>query len=361
MKSRSHPRSPGARGRLLVEIPLGLLLAVLLSYAVLRHLAGGDSLRQVHDHQVAVLVDHVRGASRVIDTPGTHAFLPYAQEVFVLDRRPSEYVMDGNERKDANHVPRLLVRARDGSSFGFERVVVQYALDTHAADRVLGDSGPGEAFKERLLDAFARSILRDAYGRYTTQEMLLPENRLAANADGKAQLERALGPHGITVLELAVSKPSFSPKFEETIARRQVADQDTEALARQVEELAASEGERLAQVVSQKELEERKVVAAGAAALAKALRAATRKRAEADAFAVDRLAAAQEVLAERLARAARNEERYRQEAEAFRQRTAALAAQGELAVRAALVEQLGSIPFELVPYDRTVKASEAAQ
>ena len=147
MEADSPPR-PRFR-RLALELPLVLVAASLIIYCALRMRANDGGLITVADHQAAVLVDFRTGRLTPDVSPGTKTFVPWLQRWYRLDRRPIEYVMEGNEHLHENRVPRLLVRGSDGTSFLFERVELQYALDTErltgaAMTRRFGDcSRPG--------------------------------------------------------------------------------------------------------------------------------------------------------------------------------------------------------------------------
>lgn len=344
-------RAGGTRAALLIEILCISILTPALVYLGLRVRAGNDSVRLIRDHQAAVFVDFLSGETTAVAEPGMKPFLPWLQDVVVLDKRPVEYVMVGNAYEHANRVPRLLVRGRDGSIYSFERVAIQYAVDTSQVATVLDDSGPGDGYKRWLMNAHARSILLDEFGRYTPQEIVLPDNKQAATARAKERLALALAGHGLEVLELSVSKPSFPEKFEQTIARRKVADQDTDGLRQSAELLLEGHAQRLAHKRSEKELELERMRGTLALRLEAARRASARRRYEADAYHATRLAAGELAARRKREQARQLAQRYTQEAEAFRSQTEALAERGVESVRAALIEQLAGIRFELAPYD----------
>jgi membrane protease subunit HflC len=339
----------GTSGRLLIEVPLALVLAVPLSFLVLRHMAGDNCMERISDHEVAV-VTSLLGEPRVVTTPGYTTFLPKLEDLLRLDRKPIEYVMAEGEKLPAGTQPKLIVRARDGTSFWFNSVRIQYAIDPKRAPLVLDDSGPGDAFEREIVDAYARAILRDEFGRFTPEEIVEPANRHQATEESKRRLnEEALSRHGLVVLDVAVSKPSFAEQYEATIERRKVAEQDLERMQRKLEGASADREWRLEQVRREAErsltgekhsLEEK---------LAKAASGATRKRSDADLYYAKRLSDATTEAETKTALAAAKLEVYTKEAEGVRAKALAFEAQGELAVRAALVDRLDKIQFILVP------------
>jgi membrane protease subunit HflC len=268
--------------RRLVECVLGLLLAPIAVWVAVRHLTGNQGLARVLDDEVAVHADYARGTTTIVSTPGYRPYLPWVQEVFRFDKSPNAFVMKGNVQQDENHVPRLLVRANDGSSFWFDELTLQYALMPDKADFVLEDSGPADAFKQKLVRAYARSILRDEFGRFSAEEAVKPENLRVATQKSLERLNLALNPHGIEVLEVSTPKPAFDQKYEEAIARRKVANQEVEHLKAELGQLAQVKIQREQAVRNDKEIEMRRLEGNLAADLSAAQTELIRARAEAD-------------------------------------------------------------------------------
>jgi hypothetical protein len=340
------------RGGALLEAVFVILLALVFCQQALQYFAGGGSVEEIADNEAAVVFDYMTGEGRVVVDPGFQTVVPYLQGVFTVDKSPVEYLMRGNDVATGTHVPRLVVRARDGSSFWFEYVTIQCAVSTESLMAVLEDAGPGDGFKQELIDAFARPILRDAYGRYSAEDIVLPENRQAATLAAKERLAEALAPHGIEVLELSASKPMFAKEYEATIERRKVAEQETDSLGLKAEELAAARDERLAKIAREKSLELEKVRGKLEGQIEAASLEGLLRRAAADAYETGRLLAGRLELTEKSMEAEARTAKYAKEAEGFLAQAEALAEQGELAVRAALVEKLQSVEFVLAPYNR---------
>ncbi|MCP3918458.1 MAG: hypothetical protein GY711_23175 [bacterium] len=344
--SRRHAR----RGRMLFELPLALILALAGVYFVLRSRVGDGGLAFLEDHQVLVRVDNLTGELEANDRPGAHTFVPWVREVHRLDRRPLRYLMgEGGEEVD-RRAPSLIVRGRESSSFFFGRVEIQAALDPARAGLALIDHGGERETMLQLVDAYSRPALRSAFGRFTAREIVLPANKQAATEAALENLTAALGRHGVRVLELSVSKPRFPQKYQEAINRRKVAEQDTERLVRERDELSASTGERAESVrtAEERKLLELQRTLGDMERLAQ--READAARRKTDLQAADQLDAATVARDGAVARAQVALARNRADAAAFQTRLDALESQGELAVRAALVERLGSITFDLVPY-----------
>ena len=133
-------------------IPI-IFLVLVLVFVVFVFVSGKGGIVDVADTEIAVLVNYVTGDETIITTPGVTIFLPWANEAFILDKAPNEFVMRGKQDIDFNHVRELSIRASDGSSFRFDEMVIQYQLIPSAAAVVLQDSGAGDAFKRNWVRA----------------------------------------------------------------------------------------------------------------------------------------------------------------------------------------------------------------
>jgi hypothetical protein len=346
MQPQSPKRTSPARRLLLF-----FLLTAALLYAGIRELAGDGGLAMVSDHQVLVRHDMASGSLSSDDRPGAHGFVPWLEEVRVLDRRTLRYVMGGDGPDPDQRVPALVVRGRDGANHAFLEVELQVALDSERADVALVDHGGSRATIMRLVDAYARPVLRAAFGAYSPRDIVLPENKQSGTAAAAVALERLLRRHGIRLLELSVSKPQFAPKYQETIQRRKVAEQEVTRLESERLALVAGAPDRLTGLRAQEErrLEELERELAEAERLA--ARAAEDLVARTEREVGDQVTAATLERDTALAKAQVLEERHRAEAAAFDRELEALAAQGDLPVRSALAERLGSVTIDLLPVE----------
>ncbi len=329
-----------------------LALAPALVWWALARYTGETGLARIGEDEVAVVVDYVGGEQRVVTTPGYRLYVPHFQQVFTFDRRPIDFYFQGNESWEPNKFPRLTVRADDGSSLFFNQFTLQYALIPERADGLLRDSGPGHAFKVRLVNAFARAVLRDELGRFSCEEIVLPESLEAAARRSKERLNGLLAPHAVEVLEIATPKPRFPDEYERAIERRKVANQEIEHLRGKRVQLEQEKQQRVARVRLEKETELRVLRGNLARDLITAEKDAVRARRDADVYSMHRSGDARSHRGRCEQEAAALTDRYTMEAEGLLARTEALAAHGEQAVRAALIERLSKIEFKLVPYAR---------
>jgi hypothetical protein len=331
---------------------LSLCLAPALIWWVLARHAGENGVARIGEDEVAVVVDYRTGTQRVVTTPGHRLFVPHFQEVFTFDRRPIDFFFQGNEPWEPNKFPRLTVRANDGSSLFFNQFTLQYALIPERAEDLLRDSGPGHAFKVRLVNGFARAVLRDELGRFSAEEIVLPESLEAAARRSKERLNELLAPHAVEVLEIATPKPRFPDEYEKAIERRKVANQEIEHLRGKHVQLEQEKEQRIARARREKETELRVLQGNLVRDLLTAEKNAVRVRRDADVYFMHRTGDAGSHRARMDQEAAALTARYTMEAEGLLAKAQALEAQGEQAVRAALIDRLPKIEFNLVPYSR---------
>lgn len=344
--------SRSKRRRRVVETAIAVLLTpIVLAYAMSR-ITGNPGLAHIRDDEVAVLVDYARGTQTLVGTPGYRTYVPWLQEFYALDKSPHAFVMKGNKEIGIDRAPQLLVRANDGSSFWFDEFTLQYALDPEKAALVLEDSGPGDAFQRELVKRYARSILRDEFGRFSAEEVVRPENLQSATRASLDRLNAALGPHGIDVLEVSTPKPAFDKTYEEQIGRRKVANQEVERLSAELGQLAQVKLQREQNVRDDKQSEMQQLDGNLVRDLGKARAELVRAKSEAENVYLDRVSQGRSTKLERDAQAAVLVAKYTALAEDAAKHTVALEARGESAVRAALVEKLHTIEFNLVPYSR---------
>ena len=343
---------------LLVELVAAALLAPILILLAARKLHGKSELVRVGDDQVGVILDRWSGETRVTSVPGFVLRLPWLQEVALLQRSPSSLVIGAPTKAGegaaaaANAGSKLFVRARDGSSFRVEQVVVQYAIVPEAAATVLDNLGFGGGVAQGLLAAYARSILCDELGRATAEETSRGEKLQDAVAATTARLQAAVLPHGIAILGISIAKPDFDAVYEDTIERAKTFRQQADELAEKTEQTERGRVAREAAVAKKKEVEFAKLEGDLVRDRGLAMRDARLARQEADDFF---RAQAREGEASRLANEAQAALVKAKNVAAARdvlRDGVELEQAGDLPVRKALVEKLGEIQIDLLPRPR---------
>lgn len=334
----------------LLELGVSIVLAPGLCWWALASYTGETGLAYTSEDEVAVVVDYLSGEQTIVTTPGYRLFVPHFQQVFRFDKRPVGFLFEGNQMHEANRYPRLTVRANDGSSFWFDEFELQYAIIPARADELLADSGPGHGYKMRLVNAFARAALRDELGRFSAEEVVLPDVIELASAASKQRLNDLLAPHAVEVLEVGKPKPRFNGEYETAIERRKVANQEIEHLRGKKLQLRQEKAQRIAAVRGKKEAELRTLQGALAQQILATEQDSIRILNEAEIFHLHRTGDGRLSRQRLETEAGAREDRYRMEAEGFLAKAQALEAQGQQAVRSALIERLPQTKFTLVPY-----------
>ncbi len=361
-----RPRPPGGGGGPDFQMPqmpkmpkmppklMGFLagLALLVIIGVAAVVSGRAGIVEISDTEVAVIVNYVTGNEEVVGRPGYRIFIPFLEQAFKFDKSPQEFKMSGDKDIDDNHVSKLTVRAKDGSNFWFGELTIQYQLIPSSANIVLHDSGENSSFKQNWMRTFARSILRDEFGKYSAEEVADPSTYTSATANATMRLNESLGKHGVEIIEIITPKPQFEDRYETAISMRKVANQEVEKLKAQAEQLIKERERRLADIERDKATEYELLLGDLEAEKITSERDAVevRKSAEASRISVSAQGRASE--ARLLQEAEGLEAQARKEAEGLTAKVAALAARGHVLVREKLAEKFGRILFEIVPYRR---------
>ncbi len=339
------PPSP----KVLTALGVLFLLLVLVGAGLLTGRAG---IVEISEREVGVIVNYMTGEEELVNQPGYRIFVPILEQAFKFDKSPNEFVMEGTKDRDSNHVKKLTVRANDGSNFWFETLKIQYQLLPSHATYLLHDSGEGEAFKQNWVRAYARSILRDEFGRYSAEEVADPSGYKTATANAKKRLNDSLRPHGVEIFKIITPKPKFEASYEKAIEDRKVANQQVEKLKIEANQLLKERDRRLANIERDKATEYELLLGTLEAQRISAEKDAVEVQKSADAWAITQRGAGQAEKDALLAEARGLETAARKEAEGLTARVEALAKRGDILVRETLAKKLASISFEIIPYRR---------
>ncbi|NQU49192.1 MAG: hypothetical protein HQ519_11135 [Planctomycetes bacterium] len=361
-----RPRPPGGGGGPDFQMPqmpkmpklprklIGFLggLALLLIIGVGAVVSGRAGIVEISDTEVAVIVNYVTGNSEVVNRPGYRIFLPFLEQAFIFDKSPQEFKMSGDRDIDDNHVRKLTVRAKDGSNFWFEDMTIQYRLIPSASNLVLNDSGSSDAFKQNWVRTFARSILRDEFGKFSSEEVADQSNYTEATTRAKQRLNEDLLKHGVTINEIITPKPKFEERYETSIADRKAANQEVEKLKENAIRLIRQRERRLADIERDKATEYELLLGDLEAKKIGAERDAVQIRKSAEASRISVSADGKATEARLLQEAEGLVAKAQKEADGLTAKVLALAARGDVLVREALAEKFARIQFEIVPYRR---------
>jgi len=334
--------------RVLPWVMVGVFVLVLMMFVT----TGQAGVIEVHDDQVVVIVNYLTGESSVDAQPGYKFFLPFLQQAFLLEKSTQKFLMSGDVDRDANHVAKLTVRANDGSNFWFDEVDIQYEIKPDMASLILSDSGVEQSFKRDWVRAYARSILRDEFGRFTASQVADPTNYRDATEAATSRLNDLLEAHGIRIIQIVTPKPKFDQRYEQAIEDRKVADEEVNRIKAQAEQLRQERERRVAEVDAIKAVEYEELKGTLEQMRIAAEQERVRVERTADAYKTQVVGEGQARRAQLTERARGETERARKDAEGLQKQAEALALQGEVLVREVLAQRLREITFSLVPYTR---------
>lgn len=353
----ARARRPGRRSKVEINVSPAKLAAVLvvvilLGFIGIASMTGNLGFRVISAEEVGVKVNYLSGNKTVLDTPGVKIYVPFLENVFTLDKTPQRFVMAGGTSSSGNRASLLTVRAADGSNFRFDTLEIQYELLPGSAADVIEDSGLGDAYKREWVRAYARSILRDEFGRFDAVGVADPANLQAAGVKSEERLNELLEPHGIHIVKIVTETPSFDPAYEKAIEDRKVADQEVERLEVEVNRLLQDRERRLAAVDKVKEIEKRELQGELVRQLKEAEKERIRVEKSADAYRVERVAEGLAARDRMVAEARGLTAKYTKEAEGLVARAEALEKRGTVVVREAIIDKLRRVRFTLIPYSK---------
>jgi membrane protease subunit HflC len=308
------------------------------------------AFKTVEPGQVALRINNLTGARDTIVQPGLVFRAPFGlHSLYVLDASPQTFSMKGNQNVDDLHVKELTVRASDGSNFVFNDTTLIFQVLGDKAEDVIRDAGPGTAFR-RWLKPYARSVLRDEFGRESTISVSNPANFGAATERARTRLNELLAPHGLTVTQIVTPRPHFSEEYENLIESRNTAENQLTVIGSDLARAQTERARRLAEVDRDQNRQIQEKRAELEAALATAVATQVNKFRETDQYRIDTVAQGQASLEASTARAA--ELRGQLEAEYSAQKASIEAFQSQPVERVMerLGEKLSGVTIKVQPW-----------
>ena len=251
------------------------------------------SCASIEAGQVAVRINNITGATEVITQPGLIMRLPFGiHTVYMLDVSPQTFHMRGPTNKNALEGKELDVRASDGSLFAFNDTTLLFRAIPGRADVTIRDSGLGHAYYEWMLP-YARSILRDEFGRESTISVSNPTSFGQAEERAKKRINKLLGEHGIEVTSVVTPRPRFSKEYEDLIESRNQTENQLAVIDSELSRAKTERDRKLAEV----ERDQNKIVQTKRAeletTLATAVTAQTETKRVVDTLKIEKLGAGQ--------------------------------------------------------------------
>jgi len=249
------------------------------------------SCASVEAGEVAVRINNITGGSEVITQPGLIMRLPFGiHSVYKMDVSPQTFHMRGTENKSPLEVHELDVRASDGSQFAFNDTTLLFRAIPDKADTTMRDSGLGHAYFEWMLP-YARSILRDEFGRESTISVSNPTSFGQAEDRAKQRLNKLLGEHGLEITSIVTPRPRFTKEYEDLIESRNQTENQLAVIDSELQRAKTERDRKLAEV----ERDQNKIVQTKRAdlesQLATAVTAQTETKRQVDTYKIEKVAA----------------------------------------------------------------------
>jgi membrane protease subunit HflC len=127
--------------------------------------------------------------------------------------------MHGETVIDDLTVNKLTVRASDGSNFHFEDTTLLFQLKGDEAIDAIRDAGTGYNYR-RWIAPYARTVLRDEFGRESTITVSNPTAYGEAANRANTRLNDRIAPHGVVLTQIVTPRPKFNQEYEQLIEER---------------------------------------------------------------------------------------------------------------------------------------------
>ncbi len=248
--------------------PVSLPVLPLAALAIL--LIGGLLTMRVgrmQSSEVGVLINNLTGNVEVRTEPGALIYNGLITDFWAIDNSLQTIKMVDNEGVN--------IKTVDGADVTLD-VEINYRLlqdPVVLRDKVVPECGIGkvtldivsfdprgrrsvrtqevEAYKAKWMLDFARSIIRYKFGELKTDHVYDASARALKAQEAVAEFNRLLNPHGIEVSQVIPDKFHFYAEYEEKIAEKKAADQESQSLREKAraatEDQARQEAEAYAQ------------------------------------------------------------------------------------------------------------------
>ena len=268
----------------------------LVGAAVVLVLLAFRSCVTVEPGHIAVRVNNVTGNVETITQPGLIVRLPFGiHSVHLVDASPQTFHMKGQSNTDQLNVKELTVRASDGSNFVFNDTTILFKVVNESGARVILDAGEGHAYR-MWMSPYARSILRDEFGRESTISVSNPTTFGQATERARTRINDLLTKHGLEVTSIVTPRPRFSDEYEHLIESRNQTENELSVIGSNLARAITDRSRRLAEVDRDQNKIMQEKRAALEAALATAVATQTNTRREVDTYKIEKFGSGQATL-----------------------------------------------------------------
>jgi regulator of protease activity HflC (stomatin/prohibitin superfamily) len=219
-------KKKGARIPIRYLITAGIIIALILGIGVV----GRQKLswKFIHPDHVGVIVNNLTGSIRIIKRAGAKLYFPFVQDIYLLDK--SELTMEmssSNITPERPHGNPVVIKTIDGGDVTLD-LSIHYRLIPDLADKIIQDSGPGEAYKKKWVYDYTRTICRYNFGELTIDEFPDSVKRDMKADKAREEINRLLEPHGIIITSVNLHDFRYYREYAERIHERRLADKEIE-------------------------------------------------------------------------------------------------------------------------------------
>lgn len=207
-----------------------LLFIIIPIIMVVLLIMGGRRLTwiEIQPDEVAVIINNVTGNIKTIDRAGAVVYYPFIQDLYILDKSEQAAPMtSANISKDYPQGNPVILKTRDGGDVSLD-LIIQYRLIPRIAEKVVLNTGTGDAFKKKWIWDYGKTICRYEFGELKIDEFPDAEKRRKKTQEAKEELDRLLNPHGIMITSLNFIDYRYYREYAEKIQERRIADKEVE-------------------------------------------------------------------------------------------------------------------------------------
>ena len=258
--------------------------------AIILVIVAARSCVTVEPGHVAVRVNNLTGSIETITQPGLILRLPFGiHSVHLIDASPQTFHMHGPKNTDELNARELTVRASDGSNFVFNDTTILFRVVPDLGARVIADAGGAHRYW-MWMSPYARSILRDEFGKESTISVSNPTTFGQATERARARINELLTKHGLEVTSIVTPRPRFSDEYENLIESRNQTENQLSVIDSDLQRAATERTRRLAEVDRDQNKTMQEKRAALEAELATAVATQTQTRREVDTTRIEKIA-----------------------------------------------------------------------
>lgn len=174
--------------------------------------------------------------------PGFHFFIPFVQDVLVVDTRVRiiNYTSGEDRGEIINYRNSGIIRKNPISVLDARNlpvsidITVQYRLNEKTAPNTIAEWGL--SWEDKIIDPYVKDIVRSVIGKYTAEELPVKRNEIAKSIDDGIREKIEAQPNLPVDLRAVQLREIILPdKIKEQIERVQIAKQEAERTKYEVE------------------------------------------------------------------------------------------------------------------------------